>query len=333
MLRGADEAIGRTALLNKILSAKDFILTSHQGPDADGLGAEYALCLGLRALGKRAIIRNSEAPPARFGFIDARKLSGIASDGFSPLKPETSILVVLDTSDTRFLGSISDILLNRIGGLLVVDHHEAHDEPEGCAFIDSTASSTCELVYWMLENLGARLPLDGYEALFAGIVYDTGSFAYSKTRASTFACAEALVARGVEPYKVHRLMYESSTEASLMLHKAIISTLELAMGGKVAALVMTCAMLEATGAEYEDAENLINIPLGSLAVEVSVMFKENRDGALRCSLRSKGLVNVARIAQAFGGGGHKTASGFKCRRPLAETRADVLERIGSALQG
>jgi phosphoesterase RecJ-like protein len=91
--------------------------------------------------------------------------------------------------------------------------------------------------------------------------------------------------------------------------------------------------LAASGAIYEDAENLVNIPLQDRLVEVSVLFKENLEGKLRCSLRSKGEVNVASIAQTFGGGGHKTAAGFSCRTPLARAKEDVLKSIARSMHG
>lgn len=89
--------------------------------------------------------------------------------------------------------------------------------------------------------------------------------------------------------------------------------------------------LTASGASYEDAEDLVNIPLQDKSVEVSILFKENQEGRLRCSLRSKGGVNVAHVAQSFGGGGHKSAAGFTCPAPLARTKEDVLQSIARAL--
>ena len=122
-------------------------------------------------------------------------------------------------------------------------------------------------------------------------------------------------------------MYESSTIGALILQKTALSTLELASDNRIAIQTLGRKDLVYSGADYEDAEDLINIPLQSGTVEVSVFFKENMEGRLRCSLRSKGAVNVAHIAQNFGGGGHKTASGFTCDRPLARMKEAVLESI------
>jgi phosphoesterase RecJ-like protein len=182
------------------------------------------------------------------------------------------------------------------------------------------------------ERLGVELPMDAAEAIFSGIVYDTGSFSYPKTSERTFECALELVKRGVVPYEIHKRMYESSSEGVLLLQKAVMSSLELRLQGRAAILSLGKEVLASSGASYEDAEDLVNIPLQDRRVEVSVLFKENVEGRLRCSLRSKGGVNVARIAQAFGGGGHKTAAGFTCERPLAASKDDVLQSIAKALQ-
>ncbi|MDP3177856.1 MAG: DHHA1 domain-containing protein, partial [Spirochaetaceae bacterium] len=165
------------------------------------------------------------------------------------------------------------------------------------------------------------------EAIFAGIVYDTGSFAYPKTSERTFSCALELVRSGVRPYEIHRRMYESSSSESLILQKSVLATLELFADGRVAIQSLTKDALIDSGAAYEDAEDLVNIPLQDRKVEVSILFKENAEGRLRCSLRSKGQIDVSRLAQSFGGGGHKTAAGFTCPTPLESMKADVLETV------
>ena len=131
---------------------------------------------------------------------------------------------------------------------------------------------------------------------------------------------------------MHNRMYESSSNGVLSLQKAVISSLELEMEGRVALQSLGKDELKASGASYEDAEDLVNIPLQDKRVEVSVLFKENLEGRLRCSLRSKGSINVARIAQSFGGGGHRTAAGFTCLTPLARSKADVLQSIARSMQ-
>ncbi len=311
------------------LKANDsYIIVSHDGPDADGLGAAYALTLALRSIGKSAWPLLAGPASAKFAFIDQARLFLSLESGLDlPVEADNATFVVVDTHDLGYLGPKVESLIGRTTRLLVIDHHEPKSAPERYQFIDSAASSSCELVWRLATMLGARITADAAEALFAGIVYDTGSFAYPKTSETTFACAVELTRLGVRPSLIHRRMYESSSIGLLLLHKIVLSTLELLSGDRIAVQTLRRGDMISSGASYEDAEDLINTPLQSASVEVSVFFKENLDGRLRCSLRSKGLVNVANIAQGFGGGGHKTASGFSCNRPLESMKEAVLETI------
>lgn len=321
---------GIEKVLEFIRGRDSFILTTHDGADADGLGAELAMARALEALGKSARIVNSRPLAQRFAFMDpdgqigifeAAKLKRVGDYG----------LIVLDTSDELNLGICGEALISGARAVLVIDHHEPPEAMEMDSFIDPTASSTCELAYAIVTALGAPVDTVSAAAIYAGIVYDTGSFAYDKTSERTFRTALALVRSGVGPYDIYRKMYESFPIGSLLLQKRVLGTLELHMNGRVAVQTMSRIDIEETGASWEDAESLVNIPLRAESVEVSVFFKENLDGGMRCSFRSKGGVNVSRIAQVFGGGGHKTSSGFKMKLGLAETKKEVLERLAAAL--
>jgi bifunctional oligoribonuclease and PAP phosphatase NrnA len=328
------------------LKSRDrYVILSHDGPDADGLGAAYALCLALRAVGKEAVPVVADRITPKFGFIDQRDLFRSLKEGPKlGFDPSDSVPVVVDTHDLDYLGAASESLLAAAGKALIIDHHErpgantdqalyeAFDAEGVPVLLEESASSTCELVYLVAKELGAALPLDAAEAVFAGIVYDTGSFSYPKTSERTFACALELVRAGVNPYTIHKRMYESSGPGALLLQKAVVSSLELRSGGAIAVQTLTREDLAASGASYEDAEDLVNIPLQDRGVEVSVLFKENAEGRLRCSLRSKGSLNVAHVAQTFGGGGHKTAAGFTCASPLDAAKADVLQSLAESLR-
>jgi bifunctional oligoribonuclease and PAP phosphatase NrnA len=315
-----------------------FILASHEPPDADGLGAMYALYRAFLKLGKKTVAVISEPLSKEYAFLDPSGVFSILGESGSPdmnipkdMDISECLLVVLDTNDVHYAGRIADLLLDRVRGHLLIDHHEAHSIEPKNHLLAPGASSTCELAYELIQKLHIAIDLDMANALFAGIVYDTGSFGYPKTTETTFACALELVRLGVQPYNIHNLLYESSSIASLLLSKLVLSTLELYSQDRVAVQVMLRKHLKQSGATYEESEDLINVPLRSETVLISVFFKENSNGVLRCSLRSKGNVNVAHIAQGFGGGGHKTAAGFKCVLPLEQTRKSVLDKVMDAL--
>jgi phosphoesterase RecJ-like protein len=310
----------------------DYILTSHESPDADGLGAQYALARGLSALGKRCRVINAENYSIRYAFIDQQAIINTLAD--SSLVDEDlsrTTVVLVDTNDIHFTGTMATLVLDRVGRIFIFDHHESLVPPsvESCSI--TSASSTCEMAYQVLIKLGALITQDMAMALLAGIVYDTGSFAWAKTSAETFAAALDLTRRGASPVEIHSALYESSSISVLLLRKAVLSTLELHHSDTIAIQTMTKKTLIETGSSYEDGEDLINIPLMGKSVQVSMLFKENPEGILRCSLRAKGMVNVAHIAQSFGGGGHRLASGFKSPYPLETIKAKVLEILTGAI--
>ncbi len=305
-----------------------FILTAHETPDGDALGSECAMYLALQQLKKEVVIFNADPTPEKYSYLEG-------SDQIRILKTESQIpadvgeyvLLILDTNDIHNIGQVADMLLPRVREYFIVDHHESDDDIILDNHIEESASSTCEILYQLFELLGIPLSLPIATALFTGIVYDTGSFIYPKTSASTFSIAHTLVKNGVNPNYIYRRIYESNSISALRLQSRVLSTLELFYNQHVAAQTMTRDMIFECRAKYEEADTLINIPLKSEKVMVSLFFKENEEGILRCSLRSKEDINVAEIAQLYGGGGHRTAAGFKSIWPLETIKQKVLEML------
>ncbi len=316
-----------------LVSGNDFILCSHESPDADGLGAEFALATALLALGKRVRVINADRHSDSYAFMDPTGmigwLSGVTLDD---AEVKLSTIILVDTSDMMYAGNAADKLLAKAREVLIIDHHETKGSVTSASICSMPAySSTCEIVYRILEKLGCDVNADMASALFAGIVYDSGSFAYSKTTVGTFEVALELVKRGANPTRIHGALYESSAISTLLLRKDVLSSLQLYEADRIAVQTLTRTMLKETGCLYEEADGFINIPLQAAVVEVSIFLKENEEGTLRCSLRSKGRVNVAQIAQSFGGGGHKSAAGFKSPYPLETIKNKVLELVTAEL--
>jgi len=306
------------------------ILTTHDPADADGLGAEQVCALIASTLGKQVRIINSGPVPEHFRFIDPDNTVEVWGDVKETLSPDAA-LVILDTTDEYNIGELRE-LIPRVPEVFVVDHHEPNQFCTFKGYIDNTASSACELMLELAVEAGVKLSPECARAAYAGLVYDTGSFAYSKTTGRTFRAALMLVEAGVNPYGVYRELNENASTASLLLQQKVLSTLELHNQGRVAAQLLRKEDLETSGARFEDAENFINIPLKSKEIEVSILVKESKEGQTRCSLRSKGNVNVSKIAQALKGGGHVSAAGFKSSLGPDETLTMILEKVTRALE-
>jgi len=301
------------------------ILTTHDPADADGLGAQQVFSFIAKSLGKEVRIVNATPTPQKFRFIDPDNTIEIWENLKETINRKVG-LVIFDTTDEYYIGDMRQII-PFVPEVFVIDHHEPNQFCIFNGYIDSTASSTCEMVVELAQEAGIALGPACAQAAYAGLAYDTGSFAYSKTTSRTFKAALSLVEAGAKPYSIYHQLNETASTGALLLQKVVFSTLEIYNQGRVAVQVVQKKDLESTGANFEDSENFVNVPLKSRDILVSVLVKEGRDGQIRCSLRSKGTVNVSKIAQGMGGGGHVSSAGFKSSMNIEETLKIILKKI------
>lgn len=307
-----------------------FILTAHETPDGDAIGSECAMYFALKQMDKQVLLFNSDPAPHKYSYLQcAPFITHLKEKSQLPKNIDEYVLLILDTNDIHNIGVASELILPQVKDYFIVDHHESDDNIIEVNHIEESASSTCEILFELFDSLGLEFTLPMAEAIFTGIVYDTGSFIYPKTSPRTFMIAHMLTKIGVNPNHIYQRIYESNSVSALRLQSKVLATLELFYKQHVAAQTMTKEMIAECGAMYEEADTLINIPLKSESIRVSLFFKENEAGILRCSLRSKGNINVAEIAQSYGGGGHKTAAGFKSIWPLETIKQKVLDKLSS----
>jgi phosphoesterase RecJ-like protein len=313
-------------ILKRLEKHKSLIVTTHDPADADGLGTELVFIKIAEKMGIDIHVINASPVPGHFSFMDSgKKIESWDEEKHGGLC-EKSALLIVDTQDEYNIGCMKE-LIGRVKEVFVFDHHEKNPLTTLPGIIDPRASSVCEMAVETAVEAGIKLDADTAAAAFAGISYDTGSFAYAKTTERTFKAALSLIEAGAAPYKIYRELNESASLAALLLQRQVLHSLELYANGRLAVLFLRKEDLASTGARFEDAESFINIPLRAGEVAVSLLIKENEAGNIRCSLRSKGEVNVSKIAQAFGGGGHITAAGFKSKIGLVETKNQVLEKV------
>jgi len=314
--------------IEKILSENNFfIITAHETPDGDAIGSECAMKLALDSLNKKSFIINADQMAHKYDFLDPEGQIIVYNETTIPKNLKKYTLLILDTNDVENIGSVATSILPFVKQFFIIDHHESNDEKINHNLIESNASSTCEILYDLFSDMNIIFDLPLAQAIFVGIVYDTGSFIYPKTTAKTFDIAHELVLKGVNPNKVYSKIYESNSISALKLQSKVLASLNLYYNQQVAVQVMLKEDLWECGALYEESDTLINIPLKSETVKVSVFFKENKDGILRCSMRSKGNIDVSEIAQHYEGGGHRTAAGFKSKYPLEIIKRKVLKKL------
>jgi len=304
-----------------------FILCGHESPDGDAIGSEYAMFLALKQLKKTVFIFNSDSAPITFTFIDETNDINVLSN-IKQLPPDIAnyALIILDTNDIHNIGNIEKLVLSNVKDYFIIDHHE-YDEKKETHLIIKEASSTAEILYQLFKDLKLEITLSMAKALYMAILYDTGSFIYPKTTAITFHIAYELVSIGVNPNEIYTKLYEMNSIPSILLQSKVLGTLELYMDNHIAIQTMLKNTIIETGAEYEEGRSIINIPLTANNVKVSIFFKENTEGVLRCSLRSKEEIDVGKLARFFGGGGHRTAAGFKCKESLKIIKKKILKQL------
>ena len=306
--------------LDNYLSKYDkFIISTHESPDADGLGSAIAFKHLLEELGKTVLIINSDPTPDTCEFMDIDNEINIIDSVVLPDNINEYAQFVLDTNDYDNIGSAYKLLHDKVADHFILDHHTGDKDKIESNFIKVDASSVCEIVYEIFKYYKKDLSFKSAQAIFTGIVFDTGSFRYPKTSPLTFEIASKCTEKGANPFKIFEHLYENNSLSSFELRSMILSTMEILYDGKMIAMKLTQDMLKTTNAKFTEGEPAINLPLTVKGVIASVLVKQDMGGPVKVSMRTKGDYDVAQIAMENGGGGHKNAAGFKSKLSFEET--------------
>jgi bifunctional oligoribonuclease and PAP phosphatase NrnA len=317
-----------TDLENYINQHDKFVVSTHQSPDADGIGAQLAFCNLLRELDKETLIINSDSTPANLEFLDVDNEINQLSEGYTvPDNIEEYAQFVLDTNDYDNIGTAYEVLKDRVKSLFIIDHHEGKVGTDDTFHLKAEASSTAEIIYMAIQYFKKELNFNEAQALFTGMVFDTGSFKYPKTTANTYRVAAACLELGVKPPQIHEYLYENNTLSSFKLRSEILSSIEVHHDGKLIAMKLTPDMIKLTGATFEEGEPAINLPLTVKGVVASLLVKHSGNGPVKVSMRTKGNYNVAEIAISNNGGGHKNAAGYQSKLNFDDTYKQALANL------
>jgi phosphoesterase RecJ-like protein len=317
--RMSSSAASCRAVCDHLRGHQRIVVTSHVRPDGDAIGSALALAGALRAIGKEARVVNHDPVPAPLDQFPGT--SDIVVAGSVP--PETEALVVLECGDlarTGLSGADRCFVIN-------VDHHDGNTGYGDSRWFDATYAAVGEMVFEIIDELGAELTPDMATQLFVAIVTDTGSFRFPGVSPRTFAMSGRLIAAGADPVLTAQRLYDSNTLSRLRLQAAVLQSLDVRASGRLGLLHLDDATLAAAGATPEDTDGLINLPLSVKQIEAVVFFKQAGDGTYRVSFRSKGRIDVGLIARGFGGGGHKNAAGCTIAGDLSHVREIVLGRV------
>jgi phosphoesterase RecJ-like protein len=300
-----------------------FMITSHIRPDGDGLGSGLALYWMLRSLGKDAdVVLHDRVPPA-----------------YHILPGSESVLVQTDVEtayDAAFIIECSDVDRPGLPSLhrqfvVNIDHHSTTLPFGDINWIDPTAAAVGEMIYNLCKALGVEVSKEIADCIYTALLTDTGSFHFSNTTERTLKIASELVRCGVEPAKISQALFYSYPFSKVKLLGLVLSGMERDESGRIGWVTMDRGMMFEAGACEEDADGIVNHALSVGEVEAVAFFKELDDGVWRISLRSKGRTNVAKVAEQFGGGGHKNAAGCRVEGDLEGVKRRVIEGLQMAV--
>ena len=301
-----------------------FAITTHVRPDGDGIGSSLGLCWLLRSLGKEAEVVLRDKIPGSY-----RKLPGA-----------DEVLQVSEINgkyDAVFVIECSDITRPGIKNLenqtvVNIDHHATSEHFGTVNWIDSTASAVGEMIYNLTKAIGGRVSKEIAECVYLALVTDTGSFHFPNTTERTLKVASELVKAGVKPSEISEAVYNSYSWSRIELMRQVIDTVKRTENGRVAWMRQSLEMEEKAGATDGDNNGFVNMPLTARDVEAVVYMREVQPGAYRVSLRSKGDINVARVAEKFGGGGHKNAAGCRVTGDWNERESELVASVIEAVE-
>jgi phosphoesterase RecJ-like protein len=309
------------AVLSSITRADHLLVTAHARPDGDAVGSVLACWMILERLGKKADMVLRDRVPHIYRSLPCagliRRWSHVEGDY------DTVILLECDgIPRSRLTGLENRYLIN-------IDHHTSGRAFADVNWIDSNACAVAEMVYHLAGAAGVDITPEMATCLYTAVLSDTGSFGYEGTDAHTFELARNLVRDGADPVLIAQNVYFSNPAAKMHLLGAALANLH--HDRQLAWLWVSKGDMDRTHAAEEDCEGIVNYAISIAGIDVAVFLRELPDQQVRLSLRSKGRVNVATIAERFGGGGHENASGCTLDGPLPVAMERILHCLRSEL--
>ena len=317
---------GFTQAVRAIKKAQRIIISGHINPDGDCLGSLLGLGLGLKKLGKRVIMLRQGDTPRMY-----RRLPGAGL-----LKETTSLradlAIAVDCSMPQMLGDAAYGVFHKAGRILEIDHHEFRTSFADISLIHTNAAAVGEIVYQLLVRLGVKLDKPVAENILTSIIVETNSFRLPAVRPLTFNICAALLKTGVDFYRLSEMVYWSKTPQAALLSGVCMSRAVFLRKGRLVWSRVTLADFKRNRGLDEDVDAVADEMRSIKGVRIAVLFREKNRRILRVSLRSKKGINVVRVAQHFGGGGHGDVAGcFLENSPQAIQR--LLSLTGRLIPG
>ncbi len=302
---------------NLLLDHDKIIILVHSNPDGDTLGCGYALLRALRQLGKKAEVIRPESTGKKYNYL----FDDLGQEDF-----EAEYVVSVDVADVKLLeDNVREKYASRIN--LAIDHHPSNCVECENLLLEDTAAAACEIIYKVIDEMGAKFDKKIADCLYTGISTDTGCFRYSNTTADTYLYASKLVSLGADGSKINKIMFDTKTKTYVNLERLVMDTLEMRFNNRCALIYLTWDMYEKSGSDETETEPLASKTRQIEGVDIGIFVKERRDGTFKISLRTEDPVNASLICKKLGGGGHARAAGCQCDGPLENAKKQIIDVV------
>jgi phosphoesterase RecJ-like protein len=316
-------------LINK---SETILITAHIRLDGDACGCMAAMDDVLTDLGKKVKLLLLSSPPEWYEFLFEHPHPVLGADvSLEQLIQgqfiDPDLIMIMDTNSYSQLPDFEKYLKQTDKPVMIIDHHATADGLGDVELTEKDAAATGLIVLDFLKYANFPITEKIAEALFVAAATDTGWFQFNNTDGRIFRSCAELIDAGANPAQIYYNLYQNYSHQRFKLMAAMFNTLQLHLDGRFATQHILLSDFEKSGAAHKDTENLIDECRRISTVEASALFVESKDGRFRCSLRSRGAIDVGKIAQKFGGGGHKMAAGLYLPPPLAHAKKLILEEI------
>ena len=320
-------------LAPELIAGRRVAISTHLNADGDRCGSESALARLLAARGLVPRIVNPTPWPDMFDFLLGDDVDDQTSRGSKALR-DIDLLIVLDISDVKRLGNLTETVRALTIPKLVIDHHQPSDDPAGTQTVaDTTACATAELVYDLATVLGWEITPAVARSLYTGMLTDTGGFRFSNTSPRCLTVAGQLLAHGVDPEEMYTRIYASAPAGRVRLMAEVLGTLQVDESVGLAWLTMEAGALEKHRVKAEDLDGIVEHARSIAGTRMALFFRDLGHGKVKISFRSVGGTDVNAFARKFGGGGHAKASGAMLPGTLDQVRDLVVEAARVMLRG
>ncbi len=315
-----------------IESNQTFVISSHVSPDGDSVGSALGVYECLKAMGKNAVVAMNDAIPDAYTWLDPDgDILAPATEADIERLGSVDVVVIVDANGWDRLGRLRKSLEGSPALKVVIDHHPYNELITPHSVIETQASSTAELVYDLIDSIGAPLTARAADALYTGILTDTVSFRFARSAPCAHVIAAKLLSTGVNPSRVYDKVYNHNTGARTRLMGRALSDIQFTGCGRIAWLTVTRTMIEETGALSSDTSGFVDTTMTIAGTKIGIIFVESEDGTVQISLRSRRDTDVNQIAVGLGGGGHRNASGAVFNGSLEQAVKTVTEAAVTAL--